>query len=236
MAIGKKKNYDGKLFIINVVSKLIDEKTNKPVPLDMAHFQVKEKVGDKWVSRPTLETQVSGDLVHIELVKGEYEGRSYDIVKLLLADEEEKENYLLDLRSNMLTRNLFNSLCNLVSFKNLSISLYKSKSKKDPSKEYTNISIWQDGNWVKNKFQVEDVPAPEEIKDRKGVVQKVDFTEVDAFYIQHLKDLAVRVKTANNSNKKTSSSKKKEGAVTESVPVTDDPPTDGVPSEEDIPI
>lgn len=234
MAIGKKKTYDGKLYIIRIVNKIVDE-NKKAVALDMPQFEVLEKKGDKWLPRNERVSQISGDLVNLELLKDSYEGKPYDVVKMYLSDPAEGETYLVDLRMNGLTRPLYNSLLNLKNYKDLSITIYKSTSKKEPKKEYVNISVWQDGTWIKGKFEKDQIPAPEEIRDKKGVLQKVNFEEVDAFFVEKLKALAKDVKAANKtrtpSKSKTKSVESESNRASSSEDSTDAPPVD-----DDVPI
>ena len=178
---------DNKLFILKLKSK--DENGVAMVP---NKFSVSEKLDDKWTPRPELEAAVSGNLVKIELGEGEYQGKKYDTAKFYLEDSEAKEMYLLDLRYNLLSRNLFNSLINLTTFDGVRVSNYKSKSKKD-GKEWAAISLWQGDNMVRGKYAFEVIPKPDEIKNRAGEVVQRDFAEVDGFYREQLKELAMRV-------------------------------------------
>lgn len=195
MALGNlpKNQSTRKLLILKLKSK--DENDKALIP---NLFQVSEKNADgKWTSRPELQPRVSGNLTRVELGEGEYQGKKYGTVKLYLEDAEADELYLLDLRFNQLSRNLFNSLVSLTSFNDVAISNYCTKSKKD-NKDYANISLWQAGKMVKGKTDFSALPQPEVIKHPKtGVVISRDFSEVDAFYKPQLEDLANRVAAAN---------------------------------------
>ena len=195
MALGK-KNYvnDGKFYILRLVNKQKDPTTGKDVPLEPNQFLVNERLGEKQYSVIGHEKAVNGDLVQIKLEKDEYEGKPYDKVRLTLKDESNKETYLLDLRMTQLTRNLFNSLLALTSFKGLSISTYLKEGK--DGKKYSNISLWQNNELVKGKFAWEEWPKVEELKNSKGIVQSRDFTAVDDFFVSHLSELAKKVNKA----------------------------------------
>ncbi len=195
MALGNppKTQSTRKLLILKLKAK--DEAGKSLVP---NMFQVSEKGEDgKWTARAELQPRVSGNLTRVELGEGEWQDAKYGTVKLYLEDPAADELYLLDLRYNQLSRNLFNSLAALNSFTDISISNYSTKSKKD-NKDYANISLWQAGKMVKGKTDFAAMPQPEVIKHPKtGVVISRDFTDVDAFFKPQLEELANRVAAAN---------------------------------------
>lgn len=195
MSYGKKagNNSDYKLLVFRLKNK--DENAVELVP---NLFQVSEKINDEWTPQPDMVPNVSGNLTKVELDTKEYKGEPYKVIKLFLQDEDAKETYLVDLRYGRLTRNLFNSLLALETFNNLEISNYAKVSKTD-GKTYPNICLWQKadgaekGTLVKGKIALADIPAAEEIKDRKGKVIKRNYEEVDDFFEGHLKELVARV-------------------------------------------
>lgn len=191
MALGNNNQNQStrKLLILKLKGK---DANDQPLVPNM--FQVSEKGEDgKWVARAELQPRVSGNLTRVELGEGEYQKKKYGTVKLYLEDPAADELYLLDLRYNQLSRNLFNSLSNLTSFNDLSISNYSTKSKKD-GKEYANVSLWQGKNMVKGKTDFTAIPQPELIKHPKtGDVISRDFTDVDNFFKPQLEELAMKV-------------------------------------------
>lgn len=194
MALGNHNQQSNrKLLILKLKSK--DE---NDVPMVPNMFQVSEKVDDKWVARPELVDRVSGKLAKVELGEGEWNKKKYGTVKLYLEDGD--ECYLLDLRYNSLSRNLFNSLAALEAFDNLSISNYRSKSKKD-GKEYAAISLWQGDKMIKGKVELTALPQPDVIKNKAGEVVQRDYTEVDAFYKTQLEALVPKVAAAASAAK-----------------------------------
>ena len=92
-------------------------------------------------------------------------------------------------------RNLYNSLLNLETFENVSFSLYKVKGKKETNKdkEYSAISVWQNDNLIKGKFKNDELPKPEVITNKAGVILSRDYTDLDNFLESHLAELAKRV-------------------------------------------
>jgi hypothetical protein len=167
MALGKNNQDNGKLLVLRIQNKTTDLKTGVETPLSPHQFEISEKIDGKWTVRPELESRVSGNLSKIQIEEKEYEGNPYKAFKFYLNDSETNETYLLDLRSTMVSRNLFNSLLALETFDGLQISLYNKTSKKD-GKDYTNVSLWQGENMVKGKFSLDELPKPEEIKNKQG--------------------------------------------------------------------
>lgn len=191
MALGKSNDQlNGKLYVLRIKNNIKDKETGKEIPLLPHQFEVSEKIDGKWVVSPNLETRVSGDLVKIEVEDKEYEGNPYKAFKFFLRDGD--ETYLLDLRSTMVSRNLFNSILALNKFEQVQISLYSKKSKKD-EKEYTNISLWQDGVMVKGKFSLDEIPKPEEVKNKQGKIILRQYGEVDEFFAKNLIALSKQI-------------------------------------------
>lgn len=192
MALGKTESKNNnKLLVLRIKNKVKDEKTGKDIPIIPNLFEITEKIDNKWVTRPKMENNVSGTLTKIEVEDDEYEGNPYKKFKFFLSDNDTKETYLLDLRSTMLSRNLFNSILALTEFDKLSISLYKKEGK--DKQEYANIALRQNGELIKGKYSLVDLPQPEEIKNSKGVVIKRDFAEVDNWYAEKLTELANKI-------------------------------------------
>ncbi len=79
-------------------------------------------------------------------------------------------------------------MLNLTSGDNVSISLYQTKSKKD-GKIYPSISVWQNDNMIKGKYANEEIPQPEEVKNKKGEVLQRDFSEMNEWFFEKLKAL-----------------------------------------------
>jgi len=197
MAIGRKGGGDDyKLLVIRIKNKVKDKETGKDIPITPNLFEISEKVDDKWIARPQMESAISGNLTKIELGEKEWEEQKYKVFKFYLDDPTTKERILLDTRSTMVTRNIFNAFLNLKSFENISLSLYKKPAK--DKKEYTNIAVRQNDELIRGKYDIKDIPQAEEIKNSKGVVISRDFQEVDQWYTDKLADLAKIV----NSRKK----------------------------------
>jgi len=159
--------------------------------VDKPYFEVKSKVDGKWTVLPEKPTNVEGDLVKVEVTEEEYEGNVSDKVKLYLADDQRGETYLLDLYLTFTTRSLFNSLLSLEKFENVKIGVYNTKPN-DQGKVYPAISLRQGDNRVDWKYSKDQLPKTHKVTINKK--QQIDSSELDAFYVDKLKELADRVK------------------------------------------
>lgn len=188
MGLGNTKNQiDGKLLILKIKRKDAEGKIVKP------YFQVSEKGedGKYHVNSAKSTDTVSGDLTKVELSKFEWEGVESDVVKLFLRDGD--ETFLLDLRLDSLTRNLYNSLFGLENYSDVQISLYETKPNETTGKVYPAVSVKQAGNRADWAYKIADLPKPDEIKDKKGNVVKRDYDELNAFFVEKLTDLVEKV-------------------------------------------
>lgn len=196
MARGNSNQSSNKLFIAKIKTK---ENDKEVAPF----FQLTEKNDDgKWVDCDKTKS-LSGDLVKIQFEKGEYKGNEYDVIKLTLRDNEVKEDYLLDLRLNLLSRGLYNSLLNLAGsddFKGLSISVYETKK---GEKTYPAVAVRQNDNLVKWRYSLDELPKVKRIQV-KGKADVIDSSELDDFLLNGLKELAAEV------NKNSKSAPKKD--------------------------
>jgi len=182
MALGNKNNNDNsKLLILKIRTQDLDKKAIDPI------FQVNEKVDGKWVSTDTT-TAVEGQLTRAEVKEGEYEGQKTYNISLYLKDTEAAETYLVDLKLNMLTRGLLNSVLNLTKFDEVKFGLYTGKN------GYPNVAVRQHGEMVKWKYSLDEMPTPDEVMF-KGKKMR-DYSAVDEFFIEKIKELAARVNGA----------------------------------------
>ncbi len=185
MALTKGNNNDGsKLYFLKFKSK--NEKGEK-VPI---YIEVKEKgEGKEYVTVDSVDS-VSGDLSKITVTEYEWEGKPKKNVKLLFKDKKAKENYLLDLSFSMTSRGLFNGLLSLDSFNDIKIGVYTNK------KGFPATSLEQAGERVSWKFALKDIPEVELTKNKKGEVVSSDYSDVDAFFEEHLVELSERIAAA----------------------------------------
>ena len=175
-------NADGKLSVLRLRTK---DAAGKPITPEYA---VSEKNTEgKWVEVDTTQ-YVSGNLVKVEIKEKQWEGETYNTVNLYLKDG--KDLYLIDCRINMLNRSLFNAFLSLDTFENLSISTYMQKSKKD-GKEYGAISLRQGEELVHWKYSQSELPKPVSVTFKGKTMN--DFSQADAFFLEKLKELSVKI-------------------------------------------
>lgn len=177
------QNDNSKLFILKI--KTQDAEKHKIDPC----FQISEKNKEtgKWATTGTV-TSVSGDLTRLEIKEHEYLGEKYNSISAYLKDNDTQEMYLLDLRMNLLSRSLCNSFLGLTDYTGLKISLYTNKKNGYPA-----ISVRSHGELAHWAYALTDVPTVDEIKDKKGNVVKRDYSDLDNFYIEKLRELSARL-------------------------------------------
>lgn len=130
--------------------------------VEKPYFEVKSKVDGKWTVLPEQPTNVSGNLVKLELAQDEYEGNVSDKAKIYLSDNERNETYLLDLYFTFATRSLFNSLLSLESFDNLKVSVYNTKPN-DQGKVFAAVSLRQGDTRIDWKYGKDETPTTKRV-------------------------------------------------------------------------
>lgn len=233
MPLGQENQSDNKPFFLRI---RVQDKDKQPIVPEFS-VQTKNEQGE-YVELPNVK-RVAGDLVSVKIskrtVKTPAGNQEVDDVKVVLEDKKNQEVYFVDARPSQLGRNLYNSLLNLTNGKEVSIALYQTKPN-DEGKVYPGIALRQNNELVKGKFSREEVPAPEEVKNKKGEILQRDYSEVNSFYFEKLKDLVssfveektvVTEREANEpAPKSTKKSKKKEAAAE---PDTEGEPVDEIP-------
>lgn len=187
MAYGENTNSGNKKFFnFKIKTKeSVDGKDVKVAP----YFQVDTKVGEEYVVQPTKPKFVSGNLTRVKLGSYEYEGENIDTIQLYL--EDAGEVYNVDLRFNLISRNIFNSLFNLDSFENLNFSLYENKTEKGV---FPAVSIKQNDSRVDWKYKLDELPKIKKVK--VGKKEAIDSSELDEFFLKHLEELVAKVDAA----------------------------------------
>ena len=180
------QNNNNKLLILKIATKDAEKKNIDPV------FNISEKSAEtgKWGVTGSVSS-VSGDLTKIEIRDQEYLGEHYNTVSLFLNDQDTQETYLLDLRLNLLTRSLVNSLLGMKDFNDIKVSLYTNKKNGYPA-----VSVRSHGELAHWLYNLDEVPAVDEIKDKKGNVVKRDYSDLDSFYVEKLRELAARLNSS----------------------------------------
>lgn len=187
--LGNKNTDSTKLLILKVKTRDAAGKDIEPI------FQVNEKNPEtgKWGPVSSTPT-VSGDLVRADVKEGEFDGQKTYNISVYLRDLELNETYLVDLKLNILSRGLLNSILNLANFKDVKISLYTN------AKGYAAASLRQNGEMVKWKYSLNEIPPAVEVQF-KGKTQR-DFTPSDEFFVEKVKDFAADISAAAQAPKK----------------------------------
>jgi len=185
--LGSSNKDNSVLIVLKPVSKLKTGEVVKPF------FQISKKVGAKWeIDEDQSISEVTGDLSKVEAVEEEYQGDKYFRIKLYLRDGG--ETYLIPFRLNIATRGLLNALFSLETFKDVTISYYQSKA------GYDVYSVSQDGKRVSWKFELSELPVPDEVTLRGKKIR--DYTNLDNFYLEQVEELSQKVGKKNSSTNK----------------------------------
>jgi len=183
MALENRQKSSGKLLILKIKTK---DAADKTVPV---YIQVSEKIGEKWQASQDTVNSVKGDLTKIEVKERNYQGETYKTIGLYLTDKVAKETYLLDLRFNILTQGLLNSLFSLEAFNDVEVQVYQTKS------GYPSSALTQAGNKTSWKFNKEELPAVKKVTLGKKTV--TDTSDLEEFFLAELDKLRVKVEAAN---------------------------------------
>ena len=181
MGLGKPVRKDLKAFSLKIKTKDLE----KPA------FIVSEKQGDKFVELPESESTVSGNLIAIEPKEFKWENKLIKSVTATLVDND--QIYFLTIPYSNLGRNLMNTLLSLKSFNDVEISLYQTKPKTPNGKTYPASAVRQNGELVRWKFELSQLPQPEEITF-KGEKMR-DFSKQETFFAEQIAELNKIVKT-----------------------------------------
>lgn len=175
MGLGKPQRKDLKAFSLKIKTK------DLPKP----EFVVSERQGDKFVELAEREYNVSGNLIGVEPKETKWEGKVIKSVNVTLTDGD--QIYFVTVPYSNLGRGLMNSLLALKKFNDVEIGLYQTKPKADGGKTYPATSLRQEGEIVRWRYSLAELPAPKEIVF-KGEKMR-DFTAVEDFMAEQLKEL-----------------------------------------------
>jgi hypothetical protein len=199
MAFGKRNSgIGGKLLVFRLKSKDANDAVLVP-----NKFQISvppEVEGGEWTTKPDYEQEFEGDLIKVDFDEGEYEGKTYDIVRLYFKDSAGEYTYLFDGRLSSVSRSLYLALANLQTFDGIRISLY---AKPDAEgKQWTNVSVWQGDTMIKSALDWKTLPKPDIVKNKKGEIISRDYTDLDEIVKAELVKLAERVEAAQKNGGK----------------------------------
>jgi hypothetical protein len=175
MGLGKPVRKDLKAFSLKIKTK----------DLEKPEFLVSEKQGDKFVELPERESTVSGNLIAIEPKEFKWENKLIKSVTATLVDND--QIYFLTIPYSSLGRGLMNTLLSLKTFDNVEIGLYQTKAKTPNGKTYPASAVRQNGELIRWKFDLAQLPQPEEITF-KGEKMR-DFSKQEAFFAEQINEL-----------------------------------------------
>lgn len=158
------------------------------------HFVESEDQNGTFVPLAEPQYNLSGNLIGVEPKETVWQGKTIKSVNVTLVDNELGEIYFVTVPYSNLGRGLMNSLLSLKSFNDIEIGLYQTKPKTDGGKTYPAVSLRQDGDMVRWRYAQNELPAPQEIVF-KGEKMR-DFTAVENFLAEQLKELNKAVKAA----------------------------------------
>lgn len=184
MPLVKNNNNDNsKLFILKPRTQNKEKEKVEP------YFEVNAKNEQgKWVEVDAVPG-VEGNLTRLDVKEGEYEGQKTYNVSVFLKDPDGSQTFLVDLKLNMLSRGLLNSILNLSKYEDVKFGLYTGKN------GYPNVSVRQHGELTKWKYSLDEMPKPEEVKF-KGKIQR-DYSAVDEFFVTKLKEFGETLSQSN---------------------------------------
>ena len=184
MALGNKQNDSTELVIIRDVT---------PKDKSKSYFEVIQKQGDPaaWVVTQTTD-RFNGNFKSLK------RGLKYDVskpkqkelaekygnkpsIELTLVDEAANQTYLYKFNLRLATRNLINRFLSLTAGDNIEISIWN-----DKVHGYENLSLRQNGELIKWKFDKDQIPAPEELRKKDGTLVSRSFDEVDQFFLDQI--------------------------------------------------
>lgn len=204
MALSKGQGQNnGPLIFLNPRSKNSEGEKVSP------YFEVAKVIDGKIQKTDETATNVQGNLIKIEFKEREFKGTVNKHVVLYLRDNSANETYSLDLTYKLPTRSLFNSIINLKTFENLSISYYES------NKGFETFYLRQNDERVNWKYKLEEQPAPTSVTF-KGK-QMNDYTELDQFFGKELVEIAQKLSGKVTSEKPVESNKQVENKKIENL-------------------
>ena len=186
MALGKKRHENKNLTVYSVNFKTKDKETHKSV------FRVSKKNEAGKFDKVDDVYDLSGTITDIETRVTEWEGKKIESFSVNLRDGDEL--YMVSFPFAITTRAMLNSLFSLDSFENLEIGTYMSKPKTEGQKSYPQICVRQNGEIIRWKFELKDLPPVEKINFRGQTMS--DFTKVDNFFKDQIIELNKRVKAS----------------------------------------
>jgi len=191
MALGNNNSFGGGPLIF-LTPRNKDAKGEKVKP----YFSVSRVGEDGKIAQTTEQvTSVSGDLVKADYKERDVKTKAGTTEKrksvaLYLKDSQASETYHVDISFSIAGRSLFNALATLGdsgSFEDVEISVYENR------KGFEVFGLKQGGQQVKWKYNLDELPKADPIKDKKGNLIKNDYSEIDEFFLIEINKISEKL-------------------------------------------
>lgn len=189
MSLGKQKFTNPNAKVYSVSFKTRDKTPGKFQ--DKSVFVVKSKNEAGKFEEVDKVFDIGGTLVKAEPTSVEWQGKKIESMNVTLTDGDDV--YFISFPYGIATRSFFNALLSLKSFEGLEIGTYMTKPKTDGGKSYPAIALRQNGELIKWKYELKDLPKVKEITF-KGQTMR-DYSETDAFFNAQIVELNKTIKT-----------------------------------------
>lgn len=151
-------------------------------------FKVSKSIKDDWEDHED-QKWVGGKLVSIDILKKEYDGNPYNVLRMKFEDDP-GILYIVDFRVDMYVgRELINRLLSVTSFGyDTKVVLYTSDAKDGYDRGFNKVSVQINGQkpGLPPKYITEEFKAMYETYKMKGGKEGKDFAEQEAFLLKEL--------------------------------------------------
>lgn len=188
MSLGKQKFNNPNAKFYSVSFKTRDKTPGKTQ--DKSVFVVKTRDEAGKFAEVDKVFDIGGNLIKVEPQKTEWQGKTIESMLINLVDGD--DFYAISFPYGIATRAFFNALLSLKTFEGLEIGTYMTKPKSEGGKSYPAIALRQNGELIKWKYSLDDLPKVKEITF-KGQTMR-DYSETDAFFNAQLVELNKTIK------------------------------------------
>lgn len=195
MALTNGKQFSGEPLIFLQPRSVKKGEDGKNVKVD-PHFEISRVGADGKIALSTETcTEVSGSIIRVDFKNREWNNQINKHAIFYVKDGN--DTYHIDFTYRLASRSLFNAILSLTSADNLSIGIYESK------KGYETFSLRQNDEIIKWKYTLEEQPQAEEITNKAGTKKITDFSEVDQFFEDVLREWVDNLGIATDKAKET---------------------------------
>ena len=188
MSLGKQKFNNPNAKVYSVSFKTRDKTPGKFQ--DKSVFVVKARDENNKFKEVDKVFDIGGNLIKVEPTTTKWEGKDIESMNVTLTDGDDV--YFVSFPYGIATRAFFNALLSLKTFEGLEIGTYMTKPKTEGGKSYPAIALRQNGELIRWKYELKDLPKVKEITF-KGQTMR-DYSETDAFFNTQLVELNKTIK------------------------------------------